>query len=84
MADLVITVVIKDVNVALLSAGFSRKCPMPQIPDPDNPDSMIDAFPNVKEQAKDFMATKLLKAANAGIDLLQQDMATKLTKDIFE
>jgi len=87
MADLKVVVIIKDVNTSLLSAGFSRKVQMRQIQDPafpDDPTKKIDEFPNVRLQAADFMATKLLKAANAGIDLLQQDMATKLTKDIFE
>lgn len=83
MADLELTVTIKDLNVQKAATAFLRKCPMPQREDPDNSGEQIDMFPTTKAWVNDWLARDLLRAMNSGIDLLAQDLGEKLTKDIF-
>ena len=90
MANLALTVGIKDINVSTAATAFLRKCPMPQIPDPDfvptNPEDevpMIDVYPNTKKRVEAWLAQELLRAVNAGVVLLAQDFGQKLTDDIF-
>ncbi len=83
MADLELRVVIKDINKAKASTAIMRKIGMPQIDDPANPGETIDEYPTVKARVEAFLADHALRAINAGIDLLAQDLGEKLTSDIF-
>ena len=85
MADLELTVTIKDINVSKVAAAFLRKCPMPQIPDPEEsaPIPMIDKYPNTKTWAQVWLRRNLLRAVNHGIKELATDASTALTDDIF-
>ena len=87
MADLTLNVTILDINVQKAAQAFLRKCPMPQIPDPDYTGEgeapMIDEYPNTKAWVEVFLMNDLLRAINAGVDLLASDLGEKLTSDIF-
>lgn len=83
MADLDLNVIILDLNVQKAASAFLRKCPMPQIEDPENPGQMINAFPNLRAYVEDWLAEKLLRAINHGIDLQALDFSERLTKAIF-
>lgn len=87
MSDLTLNVTILDIDVPKAAAAFLRKCPMPQIPDPDyvgeGEPPLIDEYPNTKTRVEGFLKNDLLRAINAGVDLLAQDLGDKLTSDIF-
>jgi len=90
MANLDLTVTIKDISVSEAATAFLRKCPMPQIPDPDfvqtDPPTevpMVDVYPNTKKRVEAWLAKELLRAVNSGVMLLAKDFAEQLTDDIF-
>ena len=87
MADVTILVKLNDLEIPIADviAGFLKKVEMPQIPDPGwdgtgvQPD--IDKFPSVRLHAADFLAGKLMKAINQGLELISQEDKQKLTRD---
>ena len=83
MANLALNVTIKDLNLAVAKPAFLRKCPMPQIEDPDNPGEIIDAYNTDREWVEAWLRMKLLRAINRGINLQAQDLVERLTEDIF-
>ena len=85
MADLALTVTIRDLDVQKAAAAFLRKCPIPQIDDPDSEMEgvWIDEFPNTRDWVEEWLRRKLLRAINKGIQLQSYDITAKLTKDIF-
>lgn len=84
MADLELNVTILDIDVQKAAAAFLRKCKMPQIEDPEDPGKSIDEFPSTKAWVQEWLAADLLRAINAGIGLLAEDLGEKLTRDIFK
>jgi hypothetical protein len=83
MADLELTITIIDLNVPKAAAAFLRKHPMPLIEDPENIGKKVDKYPSTRLWVEAWLTDKLLRAINKGIDMQAQDVAVKLTKEIF-
>jgi hypothetical protein len=71
MADLSLNVTILDLNVTLAAKAFLRKHPKPP------------EYSNTKEWVEAYLAGRLLREINKGIELQAHDAAVKLTEDIF-
>lgn len=82
MADLILNVTIKDIDVAVAVPAFLRKLPKEPIEDIKNPGEIIND-PTTKQWAEECLRKFVLRVANYGIDLIAQDGAEKLTKAIF-
>lgn len=88
MANLTLSITIKDLNLNVATPAFLRLNPMPQIPDPnwvdpgdETPQPLVDKYPNNKARVEEWLKEALLKEINKGIVLLSQDNAQRLTKD---
>jgi hypothetical protein len=78
MADLALNVTILDVNVPKAASAFLRKHPIPQTVEG------VDDYPNTRAWVEAWLAGKLLREINKGIEKQAHDVSVKLTKDIFE
>jgi hypothetical protein len=83
MADLVLDIKILDLNVKKASSAFLRRCPMPQVPDPEDGQTYIDKYATNREWVKVWIVEKLLREINKGIESQAYDLSVKLTQDIF-
>ena len=79
MADVIINsgLALSNGDQAVKLAGFLASCPMPQVPDPENPGEFIDEYATTKEHLeawlKRLQTRKLLKQINKGIDILNRE-----------
>ena len=89
MADITLSIVLKDLNIDKTVPAFLRYMPMPQIPDPEwepvsgEEQPMVDKYPSVKKWAEAAGRINFYQVCiQRGQDLLAKDAGgVKLTEE---
>ncbi len=77
MANLILNIAIREIDVEEVAEAFLRKNKMPTGEDGS------DKYSSTREWVEKFLANVLLSEINSGKSLQSQDSETKMSKDIF-